>query len=86
MKGHYKSPKYLHLTPSELSKYLQQATFSPKNLLGPLKRSPNGEILPNLVALEPLQKGRRDTLDLLVKIADLVIPNLVKPLSGFFKT
>ncbi len=79
MKGHYKSPKYLHQTPPELSKYLQQATFSPKNLLGPLKRSPNGKILPNLVTVEPLQKGRRDTLDLLVKLADLVLPKLVTP-------
>ncbi len=34
MKGQYKSSKYLHQTPPELSKYLQQATFLPKICLG----------------------------------------------------
>jgi hypothetical protein len=39
------------LPPSELYKYQQQIIFSPNNFSGPLKSSPNGEILPNMVTL-----------------------------------
>jgi hypothetical protein len=47
----FESLKDLHRTASELLKYLQQTIFPLQKLPGPLKNSPNCEILPNLVTL-----------------------------------
>jgi hypothetical protein len=49
IKAKFESTQLLHQTTSKLLKYLQQTLIFHRNLPGPLKRCPNGKILPNLV-------------------------------------